>query len=117
MGKKKDKKFQLVLAFSRACLLHFGCMKDLLLDLKDTVIYDLLKRPLPESPAFALEHNFILHKEDGGFWAESEKYPGLFASGETLEELREALMDSILTYFDVPRAVAKRLPHAFGKYC
>lgn len=83
-------------------------MKDLILDLIDYILYDLLKRPLPETLPFTLEHQFLLVKEKGGFWVKSKEYPGLVASGDTLEELREALFDSILTYFDVPRAVAKR---------
>lgn len=56
-----------------------------------------------------LNTKFKLHKDNGGLWLESTEYPGLIASGETLEELREAVFDSILTYFDVPRARAKRM--------
>lgn len=86
-------------------------MKDLILDIRDLVLYDLLKRPLPEPPSFTYKHEVAIHREKGGgFWLESKDFPGLIASGDTLEELREALLDSILTYFDVPRAVAKRLP-------
>ena len=48
---------------------------------------------------------------DGGFWVKAEKYPGLRASGRTPEELCEALHDAILTYFDVPRGMANRLPN------
>ncbi|MBU0619368.1 hypothetical protein KKD62_03985 [Patescibacteria group bacterium] len=86
-------------------------MINILLDLKDFIVYDVFKKPLPEPPDFTLKHNFVLHKEkNGGSWMESKKYPGLIASGDSPEELREALLDSILTYFDVPRAYAKRLP-------
>lgn len=87
-------------------------MKDLILDLLDYILYDILKRPLPKfsPPTLDRQLQFVLYKEKGGFWVKSKEYPGLVASGDTLEELREALFDSILTYFDVPRAVAKRLP-------
>lgn len=83
-----------------------------LYDLFDTIRFDVLNMPLPESQDFSIDKlsmKFKLHKDDGGFWLESAEYPGLIASGETPEELREAVFDSILTYFDVPRARAKRM--------
>ena len=85
-------------------------MKDFILDIKDFIIYDLFKTIPPEPKKLELELNFIAHKEKGGgLWIEARNYPGLIASGDTPEELRKALWDSILTYFDVPRAYAKRL--------
>jgi predicted RNase H-like HicB family nuclease len=32
-----------------------------------------------------------IHQEDGMYWAEVADHPGLFASGETMDELIEAL--------------------------
>ena len=86
-------------------------MKNLIHDIKDTILYDLLKKPLPQIKKPPLNLNFVLRSKAGeGLWLEAKDYPGLIASGDTPEELREALFDSILTYFDVPRAVAKRIP-------
>lgn len=36
--------------------------------------------------------------DDGGFWAEVLELPGCFATGDTLDELREALEESIALY-------------------
>jgi predicted RNase H-like HicB family nuclease len=36
--------------------------------------------------------------EDGSLWAEVRELPGCFASGETLDELREALEEAISLY-------------------
>ena len=85
-------------------------MKNFFLDVLDIINYDLLNKPLPKFSEINYKQDFILKKENGGYWLESKEFPGLVASGKTLKELREALFDSILTYFDVPRAVAKRLP-------
>ncbi|OIP04332.1 hypothetical protein AUK18_00295 [Candidatus Beckwithbacteria bacterium CG2_30_44_31] len=85
-------------------------MRNLLLDVRDFIYYDLLNKPLPEAPKLDFKQDFVLHKERGGMWIESKQYPGLIASGDTPEELREAAFDAILTYFDVPRSTAKRIP-------
>jgi predicted RNase H-like HicB family nuclease len=86
-------------------------MKNLICDIKDTILYDLLKKPLPEIKNLSWNLDFVLHKVKGkGMWLEAKDYPGLIASGDTPEELREAVFDAILTYFDVPTAAAKRLP-------
>jgi predicted RNase H-like HicB family nuclease len=40
--------------------------------------------------------NALVHEEeDGSYWAEVQELPGCFASGSTLDELREALLDAI----------------------
>lgn len=96
----------------RLCHIVLMNISHLLLDLFDVVRFDLLNQPLPEAKGFSIDKfntKFKLHKDGGGLWLESIEYPGLIASGETLEELREAVLDSILTYFDVPRARAKRM--------
>ena len=36
-----------------------------------------------------------IREEDGSFWAEVQELPGCFASGETLDELLEALKEAI----------------------
>jgi predicted RNase H-like HicB family nuclease len=39
-----------------------------------------------------------VHYEDGMYWAQVREWPGCFASGRTLNELAEALEDSIGLY-------------------
>jgi predicted RNase H-like HicB family nuclease len=42
-----------------------------------------------------------IHQEDDGtFWADVVDLPGCFASGENLDELREALEEAISLYLD-----------------
>jgi predicted RNase H-like HicB family nuclease len=41
-----------------------------------------------------------VHCEDGMYWAEVPNHPGLFASGETLDELKEALVEAWFLYVD-----------------
>lgn len=36
-----------------------------------------------------------VHHEDGGYWAEVEEYPGVFAAGDSLDELWESLYEGI----------------------
>jgi predicted RNase H-like HicB family nuclease len=47
---------------------------------------------------FEMELNARVHQEDGSYWAEVAELPGCFASGETLDELTEALRESIQMY-------------------
>lgn len=37
-----------------------------------------------------------IRQEDGAFWATVDEYPGVFATGDDLEELRESLEEGIL---------------------
>lgn len=83
---------------------------DLLQDFSDFVNYDLIKKSPPDLPNFKLDLQFKEHRKNGLIWVESIDYPGLIASGRSKVELREAVFDAILTYFDVPRYRAKRLP-------
>ncbi len=47
-----------------------------------------------------------INREDGSYWAEVVELPGCFASGETLDELTEALSEAISLYMhDDPAAV------------
>ena len=39
-----------------------------------------------------------VHLEDGTYWAEVVELPGCFASGLTLDELREALEEAIVLF-------------------
>ena len=42
--------------------------------------------------------SFTVHVEDGSYWATVAEYPGIFASGFDLEELRESLEEGIALY-------------------
>ncbi|MBK5229845.1 MAG: type II toxin-antitoxin system HicB family antitoxin [Thermoleophilia bacterium] len=45
-----------------------------------------------------IEYIVKVHEEDGSYWAEVLDLPGCFASGQTLDELREALGEAIGLY-------------------
>lgn len=45
-----------------------------------------------------MELNARVHEEDGSYWAEVAELPGCFASGRSLDELTEALEESIRLY-------------------
>ena len=87
-------------------------IKESVLALVDFFKFDILKQPLPKTDKFSLDKlnlEFETHHNRGeGYWVEAKNYPGLVASGDTPQELREAVLDSILAYFDVPRATARR---------
>lgn len=81
-------------------------------DIPSFIKYDILGLPLDVPTNFSSD---IFHQKikimklsDGGYIVESKKYPNLYASGDDLEELREAFYDTLLTYFDIPRYFAKR---------
>lgn len=40
-------------------------------------------------------HATIREDDDGSYWAEVKELPGCFASGRTLDELREALIEAV----------------------
>lgn len=86
--------------------------KELVFGLVDFLRFDVFRQPLPRADRFSLDKlhlEFETHHNPGeGYWIEAKNYPGLIASGDTPQELREAVLDSILTYFDVPRATARR---------
>lgn len=50
----------------------------------------------------AAEFSDVVHEEDGAYWADVDDLPGCFASGETLDELVEALGEAIALYRDEP---------------
>jgi predicted RNase H-like HicB family nuclease len=43
-----------------------------------------------------------VHLEDGSLWATVEEFPGVFGTGDTLEELRESLEEGISLYLAEP---------------
>ncbi|HYM44963.1 MAG TPA: type II toxin-antitoxin system HicB family antitoxin [Solirubrobacteraceae bacterium] len=51
-----------------------------------------------------IEIQASVHEEDGSFWAEVPSCPGLFASGDTLDELAEALREAWALYHDIDPA-------------
>jgi predicted RNase H-like HicB family nuclease len=48
-----------------------------------------------------IEIQALVHEEDGSFWAEVPSCPGLFATGDTLDELTEALREGWTLYHDL----------------
>jgi predicted RNase H-like HicB family nuclease len=50
-----------------------------------------------------MELTVVVTRESGSFWSEVEELPGCFASGRTLNELRDALAEAIGMYlWDLP---------------
>ncbi len=73
--------------------------------------YDIFKASIevPENmDEKILNQRVRIQKSEEGYFIESLDYPNLYASGDDLDELREAYYDTILTYFDIPRYFAKR---------
>jgi predicted RNase H-like HicB family nuclease len=48
-----------------------------------------------------------VHFEGGAYWAEVLELPGCFASGETLDELKDALDEAIAIYLDDDTVTAR----------
>lgn len=44
------------------------------------------------------EYRVLVHDGEGSYWAEVDGLPGCFASGQTLDELREAVIEAISLY-------------------
>jgi len=42
-----------------------------------------------------VEFHAEIHEEGGGYWAEVRELPGCFASGRSLDELKDALLEAI----------------------
>jgi predicted RNase H-like HicB family nuclease len=47
----------------------------------------------------------LIHSEGGGYWAEVKEIPGCFASGDTLDELFDALREGISVCLDGSQTV------------
>jgi predicted RNase H-like HicB family nuclease len=43
-----------------------------------------------------------IHLEDGSMWATVDDMPGVFATGDTLDELRESLEEAVALYLAKP---------------
>ena len=43
-----------------------------------------------------------IHLEDGSMWATVDDMPGVFATGDTLDELRESLQEAVALYLAKP---------------
>jgi predicted RNase H-like HicB family nuclease len=52
----------------------------------------MAERMIPE------QLSIVVHIEDGAFWATVDEFPGVFATGDTLEELRESLEEGVSLY-------------------
>lgn len=50
--------------------------------------------------------NIKIHREDEAFWATVDEFPGVFATGDTLEELHASLTEGISLYLAAPGAAA-----------
>jgi predicted RNase H-like HicB family nuclease len=55
--------------------------------------------PEPQNLRVSVQH------EDGAFWATVEEFPGVFATGDDLDELRESPQEGIALF--CPRARAR----------
>jgi predicted RNase H-like HicB family nuclease len=49
-----------------------------------------------------MELHARVHHEDGWYWAQVDALPSCFASGRTLDELREALAEAVWMVLDQP---------------
>jgi predicted RNase H-like HicB family nuclease len=54
-----------------------------------------------------MELTVRVHFEDGAYWVEVVELPGCFASGETLDELKDALDEAIAMYLEDDSASAR----------
>ncbi len=45
-----------------------------------------------------MELTATVREEEGSYWAEIQELPGCFASGHTLDELKEALEEAVSMY-------------------
>lgn len=57
-----------------------------------------------------MEFHIDVREEDGSYWAEVRELPGCFASGASLDELKEAVVEAITLYLaddERPRDLSK----------
>ncbi|MGA3362652.1 MAG: type II toxin-antitoxin system HicB family antitoxin [Solirubrobacteraceae bacterium] len=45
-----------------------------------------------------MEYTARIHHEDGTYWAEVPELPGVFASGDSVDELLEGLKEAVALY-------------------
>lgn len=62
------------------------------------------------------EFTVTVHRgEDAAYWAEVSELPGCFASGQTLDELSEALEESIALYLSDDDSSSEHVTATVGK--
>ena len=49
-------------------------------------------------PTEPMEYTARIHHEDGTYWAELPELPGVFASGDTVDELLDGLKEAVALY-------------------
>jgi predicted RNase H-like HicB family nuclease len=59
-----------------------------------------------------IELDVVVHREDDMYWAEVPSHPGLFASGESMDELVEAIGEAWVLYNHDDGAAAAPTPTA-----
>ena len=52
----------------------------------------------PPHPVEAMEYTARIHHEDDTYWAEVPELPGVFASGDNVDELLDALKEAVALY-------------------
>ena len=45
-----------------------------------------------------MQYRVLIRQEDGTYWATVDELPGVFATGDTLDELKEAVVEAITLY-------------------
>lgn len=59
------------------------------------------------------DYRAVVHREDGGYWAEVPALPGCYAMGATMDELRANLVDAVHAHI----AALNRFPVQEGARC
>jgi predicted RNase H-like HicB family nuclease len=57
-----------------------------------------MRKPMPTTQDIRVK----IHLEDGSMWATVDDLPGVFATGDTLDELRESLEEAVSLYLAQP---------------
>jgi len=56
-----------------------------------------------------MEYTARIHDEDGTYWAEVSELSGVFAAGDTVDELLDGLKDAVALYLgDVENSATER---------
>jgi predicted RNase H-like HicB family nuclease len=65
--------------------------------------------PAEQAARDSMEYTARIHHEDSSYWAEVPELPGVFASGDTLDELLEGLKEAVALYLGDADAGAAEL--------